>query len=277
MIEIPLRDYSKRAREYLLRDNDQIVEIVKTYLFDNSTSHRKLDENILGLDASVSKGYQSMGVLHYLGLKGEFKGLFAEKSLNKAIEILQNASEDFSDIIELISDKEDNENKVVSELLDKSKQSLKTVNIEQLQRRLEELENTEAKQKKSSGRKEQAILRSLMIGDKEEIQCALCHKLMPTNLIVTAHIVPRNKCSLKQRKDPEIVMPACKVGCDSFFEEGYLEVDNNGSIRISEMLKLSNDLKQSLDPYVGKICLAFSESTESYFAQKLKIIKEMSK
>ncbi|MBE1287930.1 MAG: hypothetical protein GJ671_09475 [Alteromonadaceae bacterium] len=273
MIEIPSRDYSKRAREYLLRDNEQIAEIVKTYLFDNSTSHRKLDEMFLGLDASESRGYQSMGVLHYLGLKGEFKGLFAETSLNEATEILQNASEDFSDIIELISNAEENEKKVVSELLDKTKQTSKTVNIEQLARRLEELENTETKQRKSSGRKEQAILRSLVIGDKDELQCALCHKLMPTNLIVTAHIVPRNKCSLKQRKDPHIVMPACKVGCDSFFEDGYLEVHNDGSICVSETLKLSDDLKKSLDSYSGKECLAFNENTESYFAQKLSIVK----
>ena len=277
MIEVPSRDYSGRAREYLLRDNEQIAEIVKTYLFDNSTSHRKLDESILGLDASISKGYQSMGVLHYLGLKGEFKGLFADNTLSEAIEILENTSEDFSDVIELMSDTEDNEKKVVSELLDKTKQSQKTVNLEQLQRRLEELENTETKQRKSSGRKEQAILRSLMIGDEEEIQCAICHKLMPTNLIVTAHIVPRNKCSLKQRKDPHIVMPACKVGCDSFFEDGYLEVHNDGSIRVSETHKLSDELKKSLESYSGKECLAFNENTESYFAQKLKIVKEMSK
>ena len=277
MIEVPLRERSQRAREYLLRDNEQIAEIVKTYLFDNSTSHRKLDESILGLDSSVSKGFQSMGVLHYLGLKGEFKGLFADNTLTEAIEILQNTSEDFSDIVELISDSEDSDNKVVSELLDKTKQSSKTVNLEQLERRLKELEDTETKQRKSSGRKEQAILRSLMIGDKEEVKCALCHKLMPTNLIVTAHIVPRNKCSLKQRKDPHIVMPACKVGCDSFFEDGYLEVHNDGSIRVSETLQLSIDLKQSLDSYTGNECLAFNENTESYFAQKLRIVKEMSK
>lgn len=277
MIEVPSRDYSKRAREYLLRDNEQIAEIVKTYLFDNSTSHRKLDSTILGLDSDVSKGYQSMGVLHYLGLKGEFKGLFAETSFNEATEILQNASEDFSDIIELISNSEDNEKKVVSELLDKTKQTSNTVNIEQLLSRLAELENTETKQRKSSGRKEQAILRALMIGDKEELQCALCHKLMPTNLIVTAHIVPRNKCSLEQRKNPQIVMPACKVGCDSFFEDGYLEVHNDGSICVTETINLSDDLKQSLESYSGKKCLAFDVNTESYFAQKLKIINEMSK
>ena len=80
MTELPSRDFSGRIREYLLRDNEQISQIVKTYLFDKSTTHRKLDETILGLDSSISKGYQSMGVLHYLGLKGEFKG-FSPKSL----------------------------------------------------------------------------------------------------------------------------------------------------------------------------------------------------
>lgn len=277
MIQLPLRQYSGREREYLLRDNQQISEIVKTYLFDSSTSHRKLDSIVLGLDSSESKGYQSMGVLHYLGLKGDFKGLFANNTLNEAIEILNSASDDFDDIVDLISDFEDNDNKVISELLDKTKQTTKLIDLKQLYRRLEELDNTETKQKNSSGRKEQAILRKLMIGDKEEIKCALCHKTLPTNLIVTAHIIPRNKCSLEQRKDPNIVMPACKIGCDSFFEEGYLEVHNDGSIQVSEVFKCTDDLKQRLESFVSKKCLAFNKDNESYFSKKLKIIKETSK
>lgn len=273
MIQLPLRQYSGREREYLLRDNQQISEIVKTYLFDSSTSHRKLDAIVLGLDSSESKGYQSMGVLHYLGLKGDFKGLFANNTLNEAIEILNSASDDFDDIVDLISDFEDNDNKVISELLDKTKQSTKLINLKQLHRRLEELDNTETRQRNSSGRKEQTILRKLMIGDQKEIQCALCHKILPTNLIVTAHIIPRNKCSLEQRKDPNIVMPACKIGCDSFFEEGYLEVHYDGSIQVSETLRFSEELKESLKPYLGKDCLAFNEHTKSYFSQKLVIVK----
>lgn len=273
MTLVPLRDRSEREREYLLRDNEQISEIVRTYLFDKSTSHRKLDSSILGLDSDISKGYQSMGVLHYLGLKGEFKGLFANESTSEAIEILNNASEDFSDIVELISDSEENDKKVITELLGKTKQTSKPIDFEQLQSRLEELESTETKQRKSSGRKEQAILRKLMIGDKLEVQCSLCHKMMPLNLIVTAHIVPRNKCTLGQRKDPNIVMPACKVGCDSFFEDGYLEVHNDGEIHVSETVKFSDDLKQILNSYRDKECLAFNKNTESYFAKKLSIVK----
>ena len=161
--------------------------------------------------------------------------------------------------------------------MDKTRKSSKAVSIEQLQQKLEELENTETKQRKSSGRKEQAILRSLMIDNSEELQCALCHKVMPIKLIVTAHIVPRNKCTLKQRKDPSIVMPACKVGCDSFFEDGYIEVDANGLIRVTETLKLSDDLKLSLISYNDKKCLAFNETTKPYFAQKLRITKELAK
>ena len=273
MIKLPLRQYSGRDREYLLRDNQQITEIVKTYLFDSSTSHRKLDATVLGLDSAVSKGYQSMGVLHYLGLKGEFKGLFVNYWLSETINILTNSPEDYSDIVELISDSEENDNKVISELLDKTKQTSKPIDLEKLQRRLDELDNTETKQRNSSGRKEQAILRKLMIGDKKEIQCALCHKTLPTNLIVTAHIIPRNKCSLEQRKDPNIVMPACKIGCDSFFEEGYLEVQNDGSIQVSNEMKIEKQLRQVLNLYVGKDCLVFNEYTESYFSKKLSIVR----
>ena len=273
MIEIPTRQFSNRIREYLLRDNQQIAEIIKTYLFDSSASHRKLDSTILGLNSDESKGYQSMGVLHYLGLKSDFKGLFANIVLNEAIELLNTTSEDFGDIIEFLSDSADNDKKVISELLEKTKKTTKPLDFEQLHRRLEELENTETKQKNSSGRKEQALLRKLMIGDNEEVQCAICHKVLPTNLIVTAHIVPRNKCSLGQRKDPNIVMPACKVGCDSFFEEGYLEVHDDASIRVSETRQFSDDLMQNLESYIGKDCLAFNKYTETYFAKKLSIVR----
>ena len=60
--------------------------------------------------------------------------------------------------------------------------------------------------------------------------------------MVAAHIKPRSKCSTQERKNPNVVMPVCKVGCDDFFEKGYLIVDQSGFIQINEEMTYSSDL-----------------------------------
>ena len=48
-----------------------------------------MDRDILGLDPLSSLGLQSMNVLHYLGLKKDFKGIFLNSDLNQAINDLK--------------------------------------------------------------------------------------------------------------------------------------------------------------------------------------------
>ena len=136
-------------------------------------------------------------------------------------------------------------------------------------RRLAELEDTNGADARSTSRKEQGVLRALLFGDAHEKQCALCHRTLPTDLMVTAHIKPRSRCSLTERKDPSVVMPVCKVGCDDLFEKGYLIVDSAGAIRSNKNQSVvAQDLKDLLDMYVGKNCLSFSEPTAKYFEYK---------
>jgi 5-methylcytosine-specific restriction protein A len=68
------REYKKYAEQ--LRDN-----VVYEYLF-NGKSHRWLDENILDESADYSRGWFSMGMLHYLGIVDAHKGFF------KGIEVI---------------------------------------------------------------------------------------------------------------------------------------------------------------------------------------------
>lgn len=56
-----------RDREYNLYSSIIKDNIVYSYLF-KGLSHRALDEEFIGLDPVKSKGYQSMGILHFLGL-----------------------------------------------------------------------------------------------------------------------------------------------------------------------------------------------------------------
>ena len=99
---IPKLEPSRRDREYKQRNFEEISQIVHTWLFTNDVGHREMDRDILGLDPLSSKGWQSMGVLHYLGLKKEFKGIFQNSDLNQAISNLKSDEQDFSFIIELL-------------------------------------------------------------------------------------------------------------------------------------------------------------------------------
>ena len=86
---IPKLDPSRRDREYKQRNFEEVSQIAHTWLFTNDVGHREMDRDILGLDPLSSKGWQSMGVLHYLGLKREFKGIFHNSELNQAIRELK--------------------------------------------------------------------------------------------------------------------------------------------------------------------------------------------
>lgn len=94
----PNLEMSERKREYVLYSETKRSAIVYSYLFEGLT-HRNLDEKILGLDSNDSKGYQSMGVLHHLGLKNSHKNCFADVPLMDAISMLQSYHTDKHDKI----------------------------------------------------------------------------------------------------------------------------------------------------------------------------------
>ena len=98
-MDIPKLDRVKRSREYnsyssIIRDT-----IVYEYLF-NGRSHRWLDKNILDLDSEYSRGWQSMGILHHLGLKSAFKGIWKGAEIPEAIKILYDKdTDDYKEVI----------------------------------------------------------------------------------------------------------------------------------------------------------------------------------
>lgn len=86
--KIPSLEPKVRAREY--ENYPQIIRdrIVFEYLF-HSRTHRWLDEHIIGLNSNESRGYQAMGVLHYIGLRDKHKGIFKGMLISEAIEQLR--------------------------------------------------------------------------------------------------------------------------------------------------------------------------------------------
>ena len=97
------------------------------------------------------------------------------------------------------------------------------------------------------------------------MKCAICHRTFPTDIMVAAHIKPRSKCTTQERKNPNVVMPVCKVGCDDFFEKGYLLVDQDGVVRLNEKMTCSSELQTILNLLTGNQCTHFNNETEDFF------------
>ena len=267
-MKIPRLDPSRRDREYKERNFEEISQIVHTWLFNNDRGHREMDKDILGLDPQSSLGYQSMGVLHYLGLKKEFKGLFVNAELNNAIDQLKSDEQDFNFIIELLENSaSDSSETLIQDLYENGKARDRDFE-EHFKLRLKEIRNTDGQSNQAQSRKEQGILRGILFKGASEAKCAICHRALPTDLMVAAHIKPRSKCSTSERKNPNVVMPVCRVGCDDFFEKGYLIVDQGGVIQINEQMKYSDELKAVLSELEGKCCTHFNQETEGFFSYK---------
>ena len=94
MNQYPGLEKSERSREFYKYTEVEKAQVVYEYLF-KTVSHRFLDENILGIPSNYSRGWQSMGILHYLGLKNEYKGLFKGEEISHVISQLTNLDTDF--------------------------------------------------------------------------------------------------------------------------------------------------------------------------------------
>lgn len=120
--------------------------------------------------------------------------------------------------------------------------------------------------RESLARREQSALRDHLLDGYEKARCALCGRRLPADLLVAAHICPRNRLGEGERKDlSHIAMLACTLGCDALFERGYLVVDNTGIVRETTVPGLK-EVSSVTSGIAGRRCAAFSEATASKFA-----------
>lgn len=272
-MKLPNLNYSGRRREYNEWSYDQIAEITYAWLFKNNLGHRELDKEILNIDPLKSKGFQSMNVLHFLGLKNNFKGFFNGYDFNEAIKILKEDKQDFTFVIELLTSALDETKNAFEDELYKEGKSKDTNFDQNYLYRLSELDSTDRDNKHSKSRKEQALFRAILFKSKKEAQCAICHRLIPTNLMVAAHIKPRSKCNPNERKNINVVMPLCKIGCDDLFEKGYIVVDEEGIVRTNYKIRYSKAMKFILNNLIGNSCKFFNNKTISFFEYRKQLIE----
>ena len=264
-VELPKLDYANsRAREYKNTSSTDVAEIVYRWLFEGAKT-REMDRDVLGLDPEKTKGYHSMGVLHFLGLKRPFQGFFRDQHISDALSRMEKNQQNFSKIVLLLEGRQAPLSESDIKKLTTSAKKRAEDFADTYGKRLAELDSTDTGYRSAKFRKEQATLRTILFGGKDTAQCALCHQQFPTKLLVAAHIKPRARCSSLERTDPNIVMPACKTGCDDFFEHGFLIVDGDGVIQVNKAARATTDLTRMLTDRGGLRCTHHNPHTAGYF------------
>lgn len=80
-------------------------------------------------------------------------------------------------------------------------------------------------------RKEQRKLRAFLLQGRAEAECAFCGEIRPATMLRAAHIKKRSDATTAERNDfNHIALLACVIGCDAFFEEGFISVSTDGTI-----------------------------------------------
>jgi 5-methylcytosine-specific restriction protein A len=98
-VNLPPLDPERRAREYNSYDLAARGRVVRAWLFDGATT-RAIDEEVLDRNSSYSRGYQSMGILHHLGLKKAYQGLFSGKTIDEVVARMREEGSSFARVVE---------------------------------------------------------------------------------------------------------------------------------------------------------------------------------
>ena len=115
-------------------------------------------------------------------------------------------------------------------------------------------------------RVEQNILRQYILRNRDFGRCAICNRNFPISFLTTAHIKKRSQCTDEEKRDLNIVMPACQLGCDKLFEDGYIIV-RDGRIRDNSADRNRTEpIREYIEHIENTECNYFNESTRAYFA-----------
>lgn len=115
-------------------------------------------------------------------------------------------------------------------------------------------------------RAEHHQLKSILFKGKTELECALCGRMLPLNILVTAHIKPRSKCSKAERVDQHVVMAACALGCDALFERGFVSVGADGRVMTGPKAAKTPALSEHVGKLAGREVLNFGSHNAKYYA-----------
>lgn len=214
LFKIPPLEPVERSREYNLYSDSVRDRVVYESLFHGRT-RRWLDEYVIGLNPDESRGYQAMGILHYIGLKDIHKGIFKGLSLIDAIQLVGKQESDFSLVLSSLRRYENESLKIES--------SPTVTNIK--------LTETEKEQVIKSRVGQSAFKKELLLSEKK---CNLCG-VSDERFLIASHIKPWSKSDHQERLDVNNGLLLCP-NHDSLFDKGYISFGDDGAIMISETL-----------------------------------------
>lgn len=117
-----------------------------------------------------------------------------------------------------------------------------------------------------NGRKEQSQLRARLLLGRKTALCGICGRELPARYLRAAHIKKRSAASEKERRDPNIVMLACVLGCDQAFEYGDIRVSADGTILVAD--PTDGFIQRTFGYLQGAKAPAFNVKTSQYFAAR---------
>ncbi|MFJ8264774.1 HNH endonuclease [Peribacillus asahii] len=231
LFSIPVLDPVNRSREYQIYDNSIRDRIVYEYLF-HSRTHRWLDEHIIGLNPDESRGYQAMGILHFIGLKDKHKGIFKDLGIQEAIQLLEMQDFDLSLVIQSLQryqqqdrgDRDVEEGSSVSEYIEL--ESIVIAASEQI-----EVSETEKEQVIKSRIGQSTFKKALLDIEKK---CRLCG-VTDERFLIASHIKPWSQSNNQERLEVNNGLLLCP-NHDSVFDKGYISFADDGLILISDSL-----------------------------------------
>ena len=136
----------------------------------------------------------------------------------------------------------------------------------QIKKQLERLTvlDRESKKRKVVYRTEQKILRDYLFNGNEG-NCAICGRIFPAEFCACAHIKKRADCSDEEKRDINVVMPACYFGCDSLYEKGFIYI-NKGKIKKNLTDRsVTDDLVEYVRMIEGRECSYYTSESKKYF------------
>lgn len=117
---------------------------------------------------------------------------------------------------------------------------------------------------KTKRRIEQTLLRSFLLQGKPIGTCVICDSELPENMLVAAHIKKRSACTNEEKLDfPNIASLMCKLGCDDFFEKGYIFIEE-GIITTNLKATITKRLEEALSAIDGNQVKNWENSRRYY-------------
>lgn len=227
---------SKRSREYNYYSDEEKDSIIYEYLF-NSTSHRWLDEHILGIALDKRTGHESMNILHFIGLKDKHKGILKDYSIYEALGILEQQDKEFNLVIQSLqryhqrSVLKANENGATDAALGEIETTILTDSVNK------EITETEKEQIYKSRIGQSAFKKALLAAEK---RCSLCG-VSDERFLIASHIKPWSQSSHQERLDVNNGLLLCP-NHDAVFDKGFISFNDNGEMLISNSLDESTRL-----------------------------------